>query len=288
MTSTTAITRNQLHSFTSSNVTSQDGTLIGYQSIGNGPGVIIIPGALSTSNEFTSFARELSDSFTAHVIDRRGRGNSGPQGKAYSIIKECEDLKALQEETGATYLFGHSYGGLVALETARTHSSFTKIALYEPGVSIQSEALDWNWITEYETAMDKQDFRGAFTSFARGSGHTPLNKFPKWYASFMLRLFVRGDHWHQIQKLLPENLNEHREVRRLENTFSNYQTVLADLLLLSGQKSPAFVHQMIDVLDQTIAHTQTMKLPKLHHLSPENEHSPLVVARAVKDYFLNK
>ena len=144
--------------------------------------------------------------------------SSGPQGINYSINKECEDVKSVQEATGATYVFGHSYGGLVALETARTNI-FKKMAVYEPGVFIKSTPTDWDWLPEYENDMNKKDFRGAFASFVRGAGHTPLKRLPKWYAKFILRLVIRGNHWNQIEKLLPENLIEHREVKRLESYF---------------------------------------------------------------------
>ena len=51
-------------------------------------------------------------------------------------------MLALQAETGAALLVGHSYGGLVALEVARNNKAFSKIAVYEPGVSI--DGLDAN------------------------------------------------------------------------------------------------------------------------------------------------
>lgn len=277
---------NFLDSFTHSTVVSKDGTTIGYQSVGKGPSLIVIHGALSASNDFTTFAQALSDSFTVHVMDRRGRGWSGPQGSDYSIRKECEDVKSVQEATGATYVFGHSYGGLVALETARTHT-FKKMAVYEPGVSIKSVPTDWDWLPEYENDMNKKDFRGAFASFVRGSGHTPLKRLPKWYAKFILRLVIRGNHWNQIEKLLPENLIEHREVKRLASSFSNYQMIDANVLLISGGKSPDSVHQMIRVLDETISLTQTLILPNLDHLAPDNKYAPVEVAQHVKQYFLS-
>ncbi len=273
--------------FTHSKVNSEDGTVIGYQSIGEGPSLIVIHGALSTSDNYRKFAQELSDSFTVHVMDRRGRGMSGPQGSEYSISKECEDVKAVQEATGANYVFGHSFGGLVTLEAARTNTSFTKMALYEPGVSVNSLPTDWDWISEYEQAMKQKDFRGAFASFVRGAGHTPLKRMPKWYVKFLLRMMIRGDRWNQIETLLPSNLNEHKEVQRLESTYRNYQVINADLLLISGEKSPESVHQMIRVLDDTISQTQTMMLPNLNHLSPENENRPVEVAKQIKQYFLN-
>ena len=40
----------------------------------------------------------------------------------------------MQAETGADRVFGHSYGGLVALQTARRTAAFRQIAVYEPAV----------------------------------------------------------------------------------------------------------------------------------------------------------
>src|SRR4051812_41796215 len=93
-------------------VTSSDGTRISYLIVGSGSPLIVIPGALTTAADFESFSQELARHFTVHTIDRRGRGLSGPQGSDYSIARECEDIKALQEKTGAQYIFGHSFGGL--------------------------------------------------------------------------------------------------------------------------------------------------------------------------------
>src|SRR5690349_12333401 len=121
---------------TSRVVRSTDGTRIGYLSVGTGPAGVVIPGVLSMAADYARFARALSEHFTVHTIERRGRGESGPQGDDYSLVKECEDVLALQAETGAALLVGHSYGGLIALEVARNNKAFRKIAVYEPGVSI--------------------------------------------------------------------------------------------------------------------------------------------------------
>jgi len=119
---------NATESFTLSKVLSRDGTAIGYKSMGQGRGIILIHGALNDSNDLTKLAQELAHSFTVHIMDRRGRGLSGPQGNEYTMSKECEDVTAIQEATGAAYVFGHSYGGLVSLEYAIKESSISKIA----------------------------------------------------------------------------------------------------------------------------------------------------------------
>src|SRR5690348_15392612 len=92
-------------------VRSQDGATISYLTMGKGPAVLVIPGALSVAATYTAFARALADQFTVHIGERRGRGQSSPQGADYSIHKECEDVLALQHETGASLIVGHSYGG---------------------------------------------------------------------------------------------------------------------------------------------------------------------------------
>jgi pimeloyl-ACP methyl ester carboxylesterase len=270
--------------FHQSTVTSPDGTTIGYKSIGKGPGIILVHGVLSDSEDLTALAYELSDSFMLHLIDRRGRGKSGPKGMEYSIQKECEDVKAIQERTNANYLIGHSFGGLVSLELARRDHTFKKLALYDPGVSVVPK--NWGWIESYQRAIDDNELREAFTIFVRGFGHTPLTRLPKWYAKLILGVMVRGERWVKIAQLLTENLREHLETIRLEGTHENYRDVLADVLLMSGTKSPMDFRHIIPVLDQIIAKSRTIIIPKLDHFGPNNEGSPVEVAKHLRKFFI--
>lgn len=279
------ISSNEASLFTQSTVRSSDGTRIGYQSIGTGPGIIIVHGALRNSNDYTCLAIALSPSFTVHIIDRRGRGMSGPQGPGYAISKECEDVQAVWEATGANYLFGHSYGGLVSLEATRKESLITKLALYEPGVLIQP--MDDSWMVEYEKALQRNDFRGAFTNFVRGMSDTPLTRLPYWYAKFILRIMVRGDQWNKIAQLLQQNLIEHQEVMRHASSYPNYKIIDADVLLISGDKSPNSTKEMIKELNLTIFRSKIEIIPKQDHFGPENEGRPDKVAQVLKGFFLD-
>jgi hypothetical protein len=67
-------------------------------------------------HHYAKLAAALGDAYTVHAIDRRGRGPSGRQGPDYSIDREVEDAIAVLDATGSAVVFGHSYGGLVALE----------------------------------------------------------------------------------------------------------------------------------------------------------------------------
>jgi pimeloyl-ACP methyl ester carboxylesterase len=59
-------------------VASADGTPIGYVSLGEGPGLIIVGGVLSSGSDYLPLAHMLAQDFEVHVTDRRGRLGSGP------------------------------------------------------------------------------------------------------------------------------------------------------------------------------------------------------------------
>lgn len=147
---------------------SADGTAIAYRTLGAGPDLIVVGGNLSTSDDYLPLARLLARSFTVHVVDRRGRGASGPQGSEYSLAKEVEDLHAVQAATGARLAFGHSYGGLVVLEAARSLPLFDRIAVYEPGVPCAP--VPTAWMAPFRERLAAGDHYGAFVHFIQGSG----------------------------------------------------------------------------------------------------------------------
>ncbi|MEZ5088358.1 MAG: alpha/beta hydrolase [Micropruina sp.] len=60
-------------------VTSADGTRIGYRTVGDGTGLILVGGALRTAEDYLPLAAALAERCAVHVVDRRGRGDSGPQ-----------------------------------------------------------------------------------------------------------------------------------------------------------------------------------------------------------------
>jgi pimeloyl-ACP methyl ester carboxylesterase len=263
-------------------VTSADGTVIAYRTVGAGDGLVIVGGALRTADDYMPLADELSRRFEVHVVDRRGRGASGPQGSDYSIERECEDLEAVLAETGATRVFGHSYGGLVALETARRRSgALTRVAAYEPGVSIGG-SIPTGWIPEYARRLAEGDRRGAFAAFVRGSGHAPaiVSKLPLGYLKLVLRIAIKPEEWRRMEPLLDSNLAEHEQVRKLDGTTSSYERVSAQVLLLGGGKSPRSSLLLLEKLARLLPQAELEILAGLAHNAPD-ESSPGRVAEAI-------
>jgi pimeloyl-ACP methyl ester carboxylesterase len=123
---------------------SADGTAITFDRYGSGPPVILVGGAYqyrSFDPRTAELARLLGADFTAYHYDRRGRGPSsdalrytGASGDpAVAVRHEVEDIAALIEHAGGgpVFLYGHSSGGILALEAAAAGLPIAKVALYE-------------------------------------------------------------------------------------------------------------------------------------------------------------
>ncbi len=264
---------------------SQDGAKISYLTLGSGPSVIMIPGTLSVAANYVAFGRALAERFTVHIIERRGRGQSSPQGADYSIRKECEDVLALQAKTGASALVGHSFGGFVALEVARTNPSFTKVAVYEPGVSIEG-SIPMGWMPGCEKKLARKDDTGAFVEFLRGIGPQYTRFVPRWYMKLLLPRILSPEELKQRLSLLRESLREFQEEAQLDSSYENYRTITADVLLMYGGKNKStWVDVAMERLAAVLPRSETREFPKLNHFGIDQK-GPQEVARAVSDFFL--
>jgi pimeloyl-ACP methyl ester carboxylesterase len=273
---------------TARSVRSQDGTSIGYETLGDGASMLVVGGAWRAGRAYLPLARALAGSFTVHVIDRRGRGRSGPQGPDYSLEREIEDLSSVQSETGAQIVVGHSYGGLVALEAARRSGVFTDVIVYEPGVSIAG-SIPLGWMAPYRERLAAGERRAAFAEMTRGAGAAPaiVERLPLWYLKLILRLVIKAPEWQQIDPLLEPALPEHEQVGMLDDgSAERFRAISARTLLLGGAKSRSrYTTTLFEQLASAIPDASSEILPGLDHLGPEK--APELVARRVEAHLGN-
>lgn len=116
-------------------VTSNDGTTIAFEKIGQGPSVVLVDGAFvyrAIDPWAPAFASALADRYTVYTYERRGRGGSSDAG-SYAIQREIDDLAAVIEEAGGSaFVLGMSSGAVLALDAAAAGLPITKLAVYEP------------------------------------------------------------------------------------------------------------------------------------------------------------
>lgn len=113
-------------------IRSTDGTELAFERSGDGPPLVLVVGAFNDRSSMSSLATGLEVAFTVFRYDRRGRGDSG-NTLPYAVEREVEDLAAVIAATGEpAFVFGHSSGAALAIETAASGAPIRSLALYEP------------------------------------------------------------------------------------------------------------------------------------------------------------
>ena len=263
--------------------TSADGTAVEYLSAGRGPDVIVVPGVLAMASDLAAFAKLLAQRCTVHVVQRRGRGGSGPQGERYGIARECEDIEAVRVQTGARLIFGHSFGGLVALRAACGNAPFDAVAVYEPGISV-SGSMPLGWTDRARREVSAGADLDALTTFVRGINSDQTRHVPRWLSRVMLRHTIPRAELRQNLALLPQAINEYAEAGSLDTRFADYRNVSAATLMMHGRGGGANRHAAaVARLAETIPHSETMSFPGLDHVAPAKK--PGQIADAVLRFF---
>ena len=112
-------------------VTSKDGTSIAYERVGHGPALVLVGGAFMTRQSFTPLAEALAPEFEAVSYDRRGRGDSSIT-EPYSVDRELEDLTAVVDAVGSSFVYGMSSGAALAFLAAASGVPISRVAGMEP------------------------------------------------------------------------------------------------------------------------------------------------------------
>ncbi|SDI28606.1 alpha/beta fold hydrolase [Nonomuraea jiangxiensis] len=277
-------------SYTTGTVTSADGTTIGYRKLGAGPGLLLVSGGYLAAQHYMALARPLSSTFTVYVMDRRGRGRSGPPGERYRMARECEDVAALLAGTGTRLVFGHSSGGLIALQAALESPAITKVAVYEPALSMYG-AFDLSWRARFERELDRGRPAEALVTFSKGvSNNRWMTLLPRWLLVRAIDRYFRRRS--KRERPDEESLVELFPLQRLDVQIFNemassdgFADLRADVLLLDGVRTPPPVHNAIDALHATLPRAERVTLAGVGHEAPLSTAGAPLVADELRAFF---
>ena len=277
--------------YTTGSVTSADGTTIGYRQIGSGPGILILPAGMQASQHYMRLATALSDAFTVYVSDRRGRGMSGPHGDQYSMSKECEDVDALLTRTNTHFVFGHSSSGLIALQAASTLPSIQKVAIYEPALSLHG-SIPTSWIPQFDREIARGKLASALITFMKADHLTQL---PRWVLLPLLNWYLTREKKTlppndiSMAALIPTQRFDGLLVKEMDGKLDTFAHLNAEVLLLSGSKSPAFLRDALNALNSTLPHVKWIEYPGFDHSSPNqtkpDKKDPERIANDLRAFF---
>ena len=126
------------------------GAQLYYEVSGDGPLLILIPGAAGTGEVFRPLVRSLAERYQVVTYDRRGFSRSeldGPQDYDHRLDTDADDVRRLIEQltNKPAIVFGNSSGAIVALQVLIRYPERVDIVVpHEPPlVNLLPDAAKW-------------------------------------------------------------------------------------------------------------------------------------------------
>jgi pimeloyl-ACP methyl ester carboxylesterase len=287
-----APTPNTQTTYSEDHAVSQDGTKIGYRQLGTGPGLLIVHGSMSSGYNHLELAEALSDSFTVYLIDRRGRGLSGPYREDHSATTDVEDITAIIAKTGAHDVFAVSFGALVCLQAARTLATIHKLAVYEPLI-FNDSSTPAAMVAQVDKAIADKNMAAALGIAMKGAqlGSSFMNGLPLPVLTFMTKGMMNWTppgEYTSFKDLAPTLSYEGKVIAELSGKQETFKDIPAKVLLLGGSKSSDFLKGAVKSVANVLPTAERIELPGLNHNSPWNKKvrgNPKPIAQELKRFF---
>jgi pimeloyl-ACP methyl ester carboxylesterase len=258
-------------STTRATAVSADGTVIGYESIGAGPPVLLVHGSTGTRTRWSPVLASLDQHYTVHSMDRRGRGLSAVEAGPYSLQREAEDVAAVAHAVGGdVYVVGHSYGALAVLEASVFTTAFRRVMLYEPplpmpGVDIVSPD---GW-ARFKTTSDPREI---LSTFYRETLHLPEPA---------IEDLASREFPHVAESISHTAVRELLAVDALQAT-EQFANITVPVRMLLGTQSPALFRAATATVAAQIPGTTIVALRGQGHQAID--YDPQQFVRAVVDF----
>ncbi|MEV7009287.1 alpha/beta hydrolase [Streptosporangium sp. NPDC051022] len=206
---------------------------------------------------------------------------SGPQGPGYGVEAEVDDVIAVMEHTGSSLVFGHSYGGLVALHLG-LRRGVAALMVYEPGVSIGG-SFDARWLPSFTHLLQEGRHVAAMTAFLKGTRLAPVGNAPAPVFRVLAFLLLRGAGGRDARAMMATTPAEIGEIARLDSDGARYAGVASPVLLMGGERSPAYLTGVLPRLAGVMPDARHVVLRGLDHNAPDLN-APQVVAGRIRAF----
>jgi pimeloyl-ACP methyl ester carboxylesterase len=173
-----------------------------------------------------------------HTFNRRGRGSSSPQADDYTLDADIRDLDAVMKHTSSTDVFGHSFGGAVALHAART-LPVERLAVYDPAVSV-NHSVKADWTAEYERATAAGDDGRALAVLTKGLETGAFSRMPLSMLTIANKLTAGTHVGKQMRELMRTGVREIKAIIAADMPAEPFQELPLETLIVVGEKSPAY------------------------------------------------
>jgi pimeloyl-ACP methyl ester carboxylesterase len=251
-------------------VCSADGTTIAFDRTGNGPALVLVMGAFCDRQTTRSLTKVLASVFTIYEYDRRGRGASG-DAAPYAVAREIEDLAAVVDLAGGSpFVFGHSSGAVLALESAARGVPMTKLAVYEPPYIVDEgrERLGPDFADRLAALVTAGDRGDAAKLFLTEAIQVPPD---------ILAMTESGPDWPAMTEIAHTLAYDVALCDGNEMPVDFLATIHVPTLVLGGGNSPAWFHHTVRAVAAAIPNAQHQFLDGQDHGAADDVLAPVLI-----------
>ncbi len=87
-----------------------------------------------------------------------------------------------------------------------------------------------------------------------------------------------------MEALIPTQRFDQRLVKEMDGTIESFALLRAEVFLLGGEKSPAFLRAALDALQNTLPYAQRIEFKGLGHGGPD-ETAPERIGKELRGFF---
>jgi pimeloyl-ACP methyl ester carboxylesterase len=257
---------------------SADGTTIGWERVGSGPPLVVLHGGMRAGKHYRALADAMAHRYSVLLVDRRGRGHSGPGRDDDGVETEIADLAAVLGATGADRVFGHSAGACISLEAAH-RLPIRELALYEP----PAEPLSFDWLPAFEAALARGKTARAVSLAIAGHEVGPRGV-PAWVMTLAARVLLHTAEGKEATALVRLLSRDVATVRSVQGRLERHAALSCRTLLLDGSASPAYLRRAADALAAIIPGAARTTLARQSHNAPDMD-APAAVATELLAFY---
>ncbi|MHA7984992.1 alpha/beta fold hydrolase [Rathayibacter sp. CAU 1779] len=282
-------------------VTSADGTPIEYFTVGAGPAIVVVHGAMQSAGSQRDLADALSDQFTVHLINRRGRGRSGqyPAIDAYGTATDVADVEAVLAATGAIGMLGISSGAVIAAEVGRRHPQL-RVALFEPPFVVDGSLDMDGFLPRFDREVAADDVPSFMITAMLGAQMGPgfLRLFPRrMLRSSTVKMLAADDAkpvheaGARLRELAASLPYDFAIIQEHVDRIDDFAGMRNPLLLISGTKSSKYLRRSVAELERRNPAATVRVLPGADHSATQNTADrgrPTAVAPLLRTFFVDR
>ncbi len=255
--------------------------VIAYTDVGRGPAVLLVHGSAASRRFWRGLAERLAPRYRVIAPDLIGYGESSPW-QAGARATDLDVVSAFARALGEPlHLVGHSYGGALALRTARDLGArLASLALIEP------------------TAFDLLDARGdagALVEIESIAGrHLELvaDGDLEACAAHFMGYWIGPDAWaampdetrSRIVRTMPKIAAEFRLLFRHPGALGAYRRLRAPTLLVRGTRTTLAAHAVVARLAATLPQCDLVEIAGAGHMAPLSH--PDAVCAAIETHLV--